>query len=90
MNICAGAAVLTYALYTRADETVQRVGSHAMLLTIPFVIYGVFRYLFLIHKKEAGGDPVQLLFRDRPTLLNLVLWILTAGLVIYLPKLVRF
>lgn len=90
MNICAGAAVLTYALYTRADETVERVGSHAMLLTLPFVVYGVFRYLFLIHKKEAGGDPVQLLFRDRPTLLNLVLWVLTAGLIIYLPKFVHF
>ena len=90
MNICAGAAVLTYALYTRADETVQRVGSHAMLLTIPFVVYGVFRYLFLIHKKKAGGDPVQILFRDRPTLLNLILWIVSAALVIYLPKLVRF
>ncbi len=87
MNICAGAAVLTYALYTRADETVQRVGSNAMLLTIPFVVYGVFRYLYLIHKREAGGDPVQLLFRDRPTLLNLLLWIVTAGLIIYLPKL---
>jgi hypothetical protein len=90
MNICAGAAVLTYALYTRADETVARVGSRAMLLTIPFVIYGVFRYLFLIHKRETGGDPVQLLFRDRPTLLNLVLWILTSGAVIYLPKILHF
>lgn len=90
MNICAGAAVITYALYTRADETVQRVGSNAMLLTIPFVIYGVFRYLFLIHKREVGGDPVQLLFRDRATFLNLLLWILTAGLIIYLPKFFRF
>ncbi|MBS1797364.1 MAG: decaprenyl-phosphate phosphoribosyltransferase [Acidobacteria bacterium] len=87
MNICAGAAVITYALYTRADETVERVGSRAMLVTIPFVVYGVFRYLYLIHKKETGGDPVQLLFRDRPTLLNLLLWILTSGLVIYLPRL---
>jgi 4-hydroxybenzoate polyprenyltransferase len=87
MNICAGAAVITYALYTRADETVLRVGSHGMLLTIPFVVYGVFRYLFLIHRRNEGGDPVQILFRDRPTLLNLLLWILTAGFVIYLPKL---
>lgn len=90
MNICAGAAVLTYALYTRADETIARVGSRAMLLTIPFVVYGVFRYLFLIHKRKAGGDPVQLLFRDRPTLLNLLLWILTAGLIIYAPKFFNF
>lgn len=86
MNICAGAAVLTYALYTRADETVLRVGSRGMLLTIPFVVYGVFRYLFLIHKRQEGGDPVHILFHDRPTLLNLLLWILTAGLVIYVPK----
>lgn len=87
MNICAGAAVITYALYTRADETILRVGSNGMLLTIPFVVYGVFRYLFLIHKRQEGGDPVHILFHDRPTLLNLLLWILTAGLVIYLPKL---
>ncbi len=86
MNICAGAAVLTYALYTRADQTIERVGSRAMLITIPFVIYGVFRYLFLIHRRQAGGDPVQILFRDRPTMLNLLLWILTAAIVIYLPK----
>ena len=87
MNICAGAAVLTYALYTRADETVARVGSRWMLITIPFVVYGIFRYLFLIHKRQAGGDPVQLLFRDGATQLNLLLWIVTVGLVIYVPKL---
>jgi len=86
MNICAGAAVLTYALYTRADATVARAGSRWMLITIPFVVYGIFRYLFLIHKRQAGGDPVQLLFRDRPSLFNLLLWIVTVGLVIYMPK----
>jgi 4-hydroxybenzoate polyprenyltransferase len=86
MAICAGAALITYALYTRADETVARVGSQGMLITIPFVVYGIFRYLFLIHKRRAGGDPVQILFRDRPTMLNLFLWVLTAALVIYLPR----
>ena len=89
MNICAGAAVLTYALYTKADDTVARVGSHWMLATIPFVVYGVFRYLFLIHRRQAGGDPVLILFHDRPTLLNLLLWITAAGLVIYLPRLLN-
>ncbi len=87
MAICAGAALITYALYTRAEETVARVGSHGMLITIPFVVYGIFRYLFLIHRRRAGGDPVQILMRDRPTLLNILLWIMTAGLVIYVPKL---
>jgi len=87
MAILSGAALITYALYTRADETVVRVGSHGMLITIPFVVYGIFRYLFLIHKRQAGGDPVQILFRDRPTLLNLLPWIVTVGLVIYPPRL---
>lgn len=84
MGICGGAAVITYALYTTSNETVSRVGSHGMLVTIPFVVYGVFRYLFLIHVHAAGGDPVKLLFGDRPTQINLFLWILSAGLVIYL------
>ena len=87
MTVCAGAAVLTYALYTRADETVARVGSHGMLFTVPFVVYGVFRYLFLVHTRQVGGDPVQILFSDRATLINMTLWILSAALVIYLPKL---
>lgn len=90
MNICAGAAILTYALYTRADETVARIGSLAMLLTIPFVVYGVFRYLFLIQERRAGGDPVHLLLHDRPTLLNFLLWVLAVGLIIYLPELSKF
>lgn len=86
MAICSGAALITYALYTRADETVARVGSHAMLITIPFVVYGIFRYLFLIHRRGEGGDPVQILFRDRATLLNLALWIMTVAAVIYFPR----
>jgi len=69
MNICAGGAVLTYALYSDADETVAAVGSRWMLITIPFVIYGVFRYLFLFKNgrpaaipfsfSSATGDAVQ-------------------------------
>ena len=87
MAICAGAALITYALYTRADETVARVGSQWMLITIPFVVYGVFRYLFLIYQRDAGGDPVKILFRDRPTVLNLLFWLIAASLVVYLPHL---
>lgn len=86
MAICSGAALIAYALYTRADETIARVGSRAMLITIPFVVYGIFRYLFLIQRRHAGGDPVQILFHDRPTLFNLILWIITVGIVIYAPR----
>lgn len=86
MNICAGAAVVTYALYTCSTDTVTRVGSRGMLVTIPFVVYGVFRYLFLIHVGKKGGNPVQILFNDLPTIVNLALWILASGFVIYSQK----
>ena len=85
MAICSGAALITYALYTMAEETAARVGSKGMLVTIPFVVYGIFRYLFLIHRRQAGGDPVKILFGDGPTLLNLLLWIATVGVIIYAP-----
>jgi 4-hydroxybenzoate polyprenyltransferase len=90
MTICGGAAVVCYALYTMSDETISRFQTRNLLITLPFVIYGVFRYLFLIHKRKEGGDPVQLLFRDRPTLLNILLWIVAVCLVIYLPKAWQF
>ncbi len=86
MTICGGAGVITYALYTMSDDTVARFGTHNLLVTLPFVIYGIFRYLFLIHKRQAGGDPVQLLFRDRASFVNILLWILAVCAVIYLPK----
>ncbi len=89
MAICAGAALITYALYTRADETVARVGSRGMLVTIPFVVYGVFRYLFLVQKGMEGGSPVRILYFDRPTRRNLLLWILIVILVLYLPVILR-
>lgn len=90
MAICSGAAVVTYALYTRADSTILRVGSRGMLLSIPFVVYGIFRYLFLVHTRTEGGDPVKILLRDRPTTINIVLWVIVVIFVIYLPKTALF
>ena len=57
--------------------------NHSMMLTIPFVVYGVFRYLFLIHVRGKGSTPDELLFEDMPLLLAVVLWVGTAGLVLY-------
>lgn len=57
--------------------------NHAMMLTIPFVLYGIFRYLYLIHTRGLGGAPEDIVLGDRPLLVAIVLWGLTAGLVIY-------
>jgi 4-hydroxybenzoate polyprenyltransferase len=77
--------VMSYALYTVSEDTVRRFQTHALMLTLPFVLYGIFRYLYLIHHKNEGGDPTQSLLADIPMLVNLCLWALTAGLIVYWP-----
>ena len=69
--------VMAYSLYTFSAPNMP--ASHAMMLTIPFVLYGLFRYLYLIHVKDQGGAPEELLLRDWPLLLDVVLW---AGVVV--------
>jgi 4-hydroxybenzoate polyprenyltransferase len=76
-------SVLTYMLYTIEAQTIRSNG-HRMMLTIPFVIYGVFRYLYLIHVRGEGSAPDELLFKDLPLLANVSLWVLSAGAILYL------
>lgn len=90
LTICSATAIGTYSLYTMAEETVLRFGSQRLIITIPFVMYGVFRYLYLIYVQNKGGDPTKLLVRDIPTIINGVFWILSVGYVIYGSKLFLF
>jgi 4-hydroxybenzoate polyprenyltransferase len=85
MAISAAAAVVSYALYTMAEETVRRFGTRRLILTVPWVIYGIFRYLYLIHKRSGGGDPAKLFLTDFPTLLNVALWVTVVCFVLYGP-----
>ena len=55
-----------------------------MMLTIPFVIYGVFRYLYLIHVEDAGGAPEELILKDRPLLATLILWGMLSVVILYI------
>jgi len=86
MTITGGAAVVTYALYTMAEETVARFGSRYLILSLPFVLYGVFRYLYLIHQRAEGGDPARLFVADPPTLLNVALWLAVICFILYGPR----
>ena len=61
----------------------EKLGTDRLYLTIPFVLYGIFRYLYLVHQREEGGNPTQLLLSDQPLLVDVVLWILTASLLLY-------
>ena len=75
-------AIVAYSLYTFSAPNLPQ--NHQMMATIPFVIYGVFRYLYLVHVKGAGGEPERLVFQDRPLLICIVIWATAATAVMYL------
>jgi 4-hydroxybenzoate polyprenyltransferase len=72
--IVTSCTVLAYILYTFSDQTMQKFPSHLMPMTLPFVLYGVFRYLYLIYRRSEGGEPELLLVKDIPLLIDIVLW----------------
>lgn len=81
--LTASATIMSYSLYTFTASALPE--NHAMMLTIPFVLYGIFRYLLLVYVREEGGAPEQLLLSDRPLLLSVGLWAVAAVIVLYGP-----
>ncbi|MDQ4045520.1 MAG: UbiA family prenyltransferase, partial [Chloroflexota bacterium] len=79
--ISAAATVMAYSLYTFAATNLP--GNHAMMATIPFVVYSIFRYLFLVHRRDAGGSPEQMLLGDIPLLSCITLWGLVSIAILY-------
>lgn len=81
IGIVMGMTILTYALYTFSAEGLPE--NHLMMLTLPFVIYGLFRYLYLIHVRGEGGAPEEVALRDRPMQVTVLLWGLSVVLILY-------
>ncbi|RKZ08439.1 decaprenyl-phosphate phosphoribosyltransferase, partial [Candidatus Fermentibacteria bacterium] len=79
MGIATAASIIGYSIYTVSERTLELVSTR-LWLTIPFVTYGVFRYLYLIHIKGHGGSPDRLLLQDKPLLINILLWVVTVAL----------
>lgn len=78
--VVTAATILAYSLYTFSSDTLP--DNDAMAFTIPFVLYGLFRYLYLVHKHELGGSPEEVLYRDRPMLLNIVAWLAVSAAIL--------
>ncbi|MCJ7679797.1 MAG: decaprenyl-phosphate phosphoribosyltransferase [Candidatus Aminicenantes bacterium] len=81
--VVTASTVISYCLYTIAAETVVKFGTEHLYVTVPFVLYGIFRYLYLIHRRSGGGMPETLILKDKPLLLAIILWVVTAALIIY-------
>ena len=78
--IVTSACLMSYCLYTVQSETASR--HHLLMLTIPSVIYGIFRYLYLMHRHMLGESPDAILLEDKPTMINIAIWGITTGLII--------
>jgi 4-hydroxybenzoate polyprenyltransferase len=83
ISLVTASVVVMYMLYTFSTEVTAKLGTENLYLTIPFVVYGIFRYLYLIHKEERGGSPTEVLISDMPILISVVLWIITLILLLY-------
>jgi len=86
IGIVAATTLMGYALYTVSPETIAKFGSDRLLLTLPFPIYGLFRYLYLVHLKQGGGSPAETLLSDRPLLVCVVLWAVSVTAIVYGPS----
>ena len=83
--VVTASTVTAYAVYAVSAETAARLGTRRLGLTIPFVLYGIFRYLYLVHQKRGGGSPAALLLTDWPLLACVGLWVTTIAVIMYSP-----
>ena len=89
ISVVTASTLVAYAFYTVSPETVAKFGTDYLGLTLPFPLYGIFRYLYLVHQKEGGGSPAEMLLTDRPLLVCVALWGVAVAIIIYGPALAR-
>ncbi len=82
LGLVSSTTLIAYALYTFSAPNLP--SNHLMMLTIAFVLYGLFRYMYLIHVQKETAPPDEVLLKDKPLLLDVVLWVVTAAMVLYL------
>jgi 4-hydroxybenzoate polyprenyltransferase len=82
--VLTAATLVSYSLYTISDDTFAHYGTRDLFWTLPFVVYGLFRYLYLVHQRAEGGDPTSILVHDKPTLINVILWAMCCAGIVYL------
>jgi 4-hydroxybenzoate polyprenyltransferase len=82
--VVTAATVIAYAIYTIWPGTVEKFHTGNLIYTVPFVVFGLFRYMYLVVMKNEGGNPSEILISDAPLIVDIALWLVVAGLVLYL------
>lgn len=83
--VVTASTLIAYTVFATSADTAQRLGTSRLGFTVPFVLYGIFRYLYLVHQRLGGGSPAELLLTDRPLLLCVALWAWAVMLLMYSP-----
>ena len=83
--VVTASTLIAYTVFTTSTDTAQRLGTPRLAFTVPFVLYGIFRYLYLVHQRLGGGSPAEMLLTDRPLLLCVALWAWAVMLLMYSP-----
>jgi 4-hydroxybenzoate polyprenyltransferase len=85
IGVVTSSTLIAYTVYATSADTAARLGTGKLGLTIPFVLYGIFRYLYLVHQKRGGGSPAAMLLTDRPLLVCVALWAASVIVLLYTP-----
>ena len=85
ISVVTASTLMAYSFYATSPETAAKLGTDRLAWTIPFVLYGIFRYLYLVHQKRGGGSPAAMLLTDRPLLACVGLWAICVILLLYSP-----
>jgi len=81
--VVTASTLMSYILYTLSADVIGKFGTTNLKFTIPFVLYGIFRYLYLVHRQAKGGSPTQILLTDRPLMLDILLWFIAVWTILY-------
>ena len=85
ISVVTASTLIAYTVFTMSPETADRLGTPYLGFTVPFVLYGIFRYLYLVHQKLGGGSPAEMLLTDRPLLACVALWVAAVVVLMYSP-----
>jgi 4-hydroxybenzoate polyprenyltransferase len=86
IGVVTASTLIAYCLYSISPETVKKFGTGNLIYTTPFVLYGIFRYLYLVHQNGKGGSPEEMLLNDKPLLVDILLWIMAIVAILYIFK----